>query len=181
MPEIGDTKIGEYSEKYIWATCVDCGKERWTRLYFGKQAYQRCRKCGVRKTAIEYNGSNNPKWKGGITADMRSYRKEWRAKHREQICLYSHNRRAMKLNSLPNFTSEEWGEIKQRYSNSCACCGLKETITNLTVDHIIPLCKGGRHSKENIQPLCLSCNIHKARRVLRFDTHKKRQLVMVGV
>ena len=180
MPEIGEIKKVLW-KPYIWAACIDCGKPRWTVLRYRQQQHLRCRKCGVRQTASVYTGSGNPKWKGGISFDMRLYRKEWRTKNREQICLSAHNRRAKKLNSQSALTKGEWEETKKKYNYQCACCQLKEPEIKLTIDHIIPLIKGGGHTKDNIQPLCLSCNLRKARTILRFDSQKKRQLVMVGV
>lgn len=41
----------------------------------------------------------------------------------------------------------------------CAFCG---TTEKLTVDHIKPYSKGGTHDIENLQCLCLRCNITKS-------------------
>jgi len=55
-------------------------------------------------------------------------------------------------------TEEEWFFILWSHRYRCLCCGSEDDIT---MDHIIPLSKGGTHSMENIQPLCLSCNSRK--------------------
>lgn len=40
----------------------------------------------------------------------------------------------------------------------CQLCGKELTEGTVTVDHIIPVCKGGMNAIENLQPLCLHCN-----------------------
>ena len=50
MPQIGDTihprVIGKKGDSvYIWATCVDCGKERWVLRVHGRPEADRCRRC----------------------------------------------------------------------------------------------------------------------------------------
>ena len=57
------------------------------------------------------------------------------------------------------FTLSNWEEIKLKYKYKCAICGVGNV--KLTIDHIIPLSKNGKHSKENIQPLCSPCNSRK--------------------
>lgn len=42
----------------------------------------------------------------------------------------------------------------------CKKCGSKE---NLTIDHIIPLIKGGSKAQKNWQVLCNSCNQEKSK------------------
>jgi 5-methylcytosine-specific restriction endonuclease McrA len=49
-------------------------------------------------------------------------------------------------------------ELKKIYSSPCAFCG---STTNQSLDHIIPLSKGGRHSVGNLMTLCSTCNASK--------------------
>lgn len=62
-------------------------------------------------------------------------------------------------------TSSEWQQILVRYGNRCVYCGSHE---RLTMDHYIPVSKGGTHTKENVVPACLDCNRHKNAR----DPHR---------
>lgn len=47
----------------------------------------------------------------------------------------------------------------------CAYCG---TTKSISIDHIIPLVKGGAHTITNIQILCLSCNSKKCDKLPEF-------------
>jgi 5-methylcytosine-specific restriction endonuclease McrA len=55
--------------------------------------------------------------------------------------------------------------MKRRKRRFCANCG---TASNLTIDHIIPLAKGGPNKLHNLQMLCDTCNTEKA------DSHPYR-------
>ena len=65
-----------------------------------------------------------------------------------------------------DFTLKVWEGMKEVHNYTCLKCGKKEPEIKLTVDHIFPLSKGGKHIKENIQPLCFSCNSAKKDRFL---------------
>ena len=43
----------------------------------------------------------------------------------------------------------------------CYHCGLKFTKDLLTMDHVMPLSRGGRSTKKNIVVSCKQCNSHK--------------------
>ncbi|QWR78852.1 HNH endonuclease [Candidatus Magnetomonas plexicatena] len=43
----------------------------------------------------------------------------------------------------------------------CYYCGLKFPATELTMDHLIPLSKGGMSARENIVAACRNCNTKK--------------------
>jgi predicted restriction endonuclease len=45
--------------------------------------------------------------------------------------------------------------IKEQWEHKCAYCGSEE---NITLDHIIPQCKGGLDVKTNVVSCCHSCN-----------------------
>ena len=45
--------------------------------------------------------------------------------------------------------------IKDAWNNECAYCGSDE---NITLDHILPQCKGGLDIKTNVVACCHSCN-----------------------
>ena len=49
------------------------------------------------------------------------------------------------------------------YNSPCAFCNSRE---NITIDHIIPISRNGRHSVGNLQPLCKSCNSSKNARLI---------------
>lgn len=40
----------------------------------------------------------------------------------------------------------------------CHYCGSKVSYQELTMDHLVPLARGGRSTKDNLVPSCKSCN-----------------------
>lgn len=46
-------------------------------------------------------------------------------------------------------------------SGTCYYCGRNVGFKNLTMDHVIPLSRGGRSTKDNIVPCCKECNTRK--------------------
>lgn len=54
--------------------------------------------------------------------------------------------------------SEEWKGLIQITEGCCPVCGVYVGIERMTMDHIIPLSKGGIHHINNVQPMCRSCN-----------------------
>ena len=54
-------------------------------------------------------------------------------------------------------------ELRRLYSQPCVACGGED---NMTIDHIVPLSRGGSHSVGNLQSLCFSCNASKNNRFM---------------
>ena len=48
MPNIGDTKRNDKSQKFIWVACEECGTERWNLVVRGKARNKMCRSCHAR-------------------------------------------------------------------------------------------------------------------------------------
>lgn len=71
-------------------------------------------------------------------------------------------RRAYKAKSPVNdLTARQWHDIKAVYRHCCAYCHKRR---RLTMDHVIPLSRGGPHTASNIVPACRTCNSRKNNR-----------------
>ena len=46
-------------------------------------------------------------------------------------------------------------------SGTCWYCGRQVGFNNLTMDHVIPLARGGRSTRDNLVPCCKECNTRK--------------------
>jgi hypothetical protein len=57
-----------------------------------------------------------------------------------------------------DLTFEQWQEIRAKHGNRCAYC---EAPDPKTLDHVVPLSKGGLHTASNVVPACKSCNSRK--------------------
>jgi len=92
--------------------------------------------------------------KGKIVAD-RAIKKYFQTeKGKANMARVGAKRRAAK-GILSTLTDNEWVGIKRQFKGRCVYCG---EVKPLTMDHIIPLSKGGHHVKENIVPACKTCN-----------------------
>lgn len=74
-------------------------------------------------------------------------------------------RRARTKGSVGSYTNQEWEELKAKCEFKCQMCGRHDLERKLTVDHIIPVSKGGSSWIQNIQPLCKPCNSKKGARL----------------
>ncbi len=82
--------------------------------------------------------------------------RRWRQENPEASTAQRYRRESREVSSGEIFTAAEWKALKEHYGNKCLCCGRIDV--KLTVDHVIPLSKGGSSDIDNIQPLCVSCN-----------------------
>jgi len=67
MPELGEVKssrelgfsAGRGHSRFLWHSCLKCGKERWVTLIKGKPKSNCCKSCSKQ-------GDQNGRWKGGL-------------------------------------------------------------------------------------------------------------------
>lgn len=157
---------------YCSTTCSNIGRiESYRKSRLGMQSsrtlgYQRprgeCKTCHKQTSGTEIKVckscrprslEHNPRWLGGISL-QRGY-----------SAIHENRRRAEKAKSTTHFTRDEWEELKKHHRHTCLMCGISEPLIKLTIDHIIPLSRGGHDGIENIQPLCKSCNSSKHNKV----------------
>ncbi len=115
-----------------------------------------------------WTGTGNPRWKGGMT--LAQSHKKWIQAHPENVHHYRQVRRARHNNATGAYSLGEWLALKRAYLYTCPACARTEPDIKLTVDHIVPLSRGGSNFISNIQPLCSDCNTKKWAHTMRFDS-----------
>ncbi len=73
------------------------------------------------------------------------------------------------------FTYQEKKKILAKSEGKCAHCGkpLKESEDMWTVEHIIPISKGGSNDKNNLVMLCKTCNENKSNNIIDPEVYYK--------
>ncbi len=57
----------------------------------------------------------------------------------------------------------------------CHYCGEKFTFKDITMDHLVPLARGGRSTKDNLVPCCKDCNnLKKSMMPLEWEDYLER-------
>lgn len=75
MFKIGDIRRGKEigyangAAQFVWAACLDCGKERWVKFLGGNPVSIRCLPCARRLD----RGEKNHNWKGGKHKTSQGY------------------------------------------------------------------------------------------------------------
>lgn len=64
--------------------------------------------------------------------------------------------------AIPKTTRER---VYENYNGKCAICGKPIKFDNFTIDHIIPLSRGGKNELSNFQSACEECNKLKGSRM----------------
>lgn len=143
------------------------------------------------KNSREYYSKNRSKiieravlWNKKNPEKARMHIKQYKLNHVEEHRLSWQNYRARKRGAKGSHTLEEWLQIKNSTSGVCPCCNVFVGVLKLTKDHIMSLKLHGSNYVWNLQPLCLSCNSGKGKRVINYlegwkafhrsDFHKSR-------
>lgn len=66
-----------------------------------------------------------------------------------------------------NITKEEWLIIMRSTEWKCFYCGCALNKHNQTIDHWVPLARGGDHNVTNLVPACKTCNCSKGSKLYR--------------
>lgn len=73
--------------------------------------------------------------------------------------LAGHMLRADKYNVESTLTVEEWLAIRLAHDWTCVYCGTR--TRQVTIDHYVPMSRGGANTAENVVPACSRCNSSK--------------------
>jgi 5-methylcytosine-specific restriction endonuclease McrA len=87
-------------------------------------------------------------------------------RHPERWRYYGEKRRCIKNGG--DLQQGDFEKLCAEYGNKCLVCG---STGKLTMDHIVPISRGGVHSVANIQPLCRSCNSKKHAKTIDYRSY----------
>lgn len=79
------------------------------------------------------------------------------------LTLSMHHSRALRMGRPSALTVSEWTAVYESFRGRCAYCNGAQART---IDHVIPLSRGGSHDVENVVPACRVCNAHKGAKPL---------------
>jgi len=99
----------------------------------------------------------------------RKFRKHGLSNTKEYKSFWNKKTKAMRRAVIGSHTLAEWQTLKAQYNWTCPCCHKSEPEIKLTEDHIIPISKGGSNNVENIQPLCMKCNLKKSVKIIKYQ------------
>ena len=150
--------IKERRRAWYWAN-------RDTAIEMSREYYQK-----NKERALELSRewvSNNRELSREIKADWRrrnpekmaDARSKWKRENPDKLREYDQRRRAAKRGALVDgvvVTDEAIAGRFSMFGNRCYICGASDSP--MTVDHVIPLSRGGLHVPANIRPACGPCN-----------------------
>lgn len=117
--------------------CKPCAKVENRRLYLARH---------------QKNLAYSKKYREENAEWAKSYQKEWRSSNKQKRQELEHRRRARKQQNGVYVISPK---DMHRLTRACIYCGSTEQIT---MDHVIPISRGGTHGIGNLVPACVSCN-----------------------
>ncbi len=160
--------------------CTACQEIKDLELFYkrskspdGRQ--DRCKECCVTLNR-KYRQENPEKvlqgvqdWRRRNPDKYKDYVKQWEQENKEtRRNVYSRHkqvRRALKKTNGAVDSNITTQSVFERDQGICGICRLECSRNEASVDHIIPLSKGGTHTWDNIQLAHMLCNIKKGNRI----------------
>lgn len=148
--------------------CAECSsiknkeyqKRRKPRPEYNKKRYQLLKD---RKEYKEYQDNYRK-----VNQDkLRQQAKQYRADHRIELLTARSNQKCREKGIPGLLIMSQWAMMLEYVDYRCIACGCDK---NMSIDHVVPVSLYGLNVIDNIQPLCLRCNLKKGARVVDFRT-----------
>jgi 5-methylcytosine-specific restriction endonuclease McrA len=140
-----------------WAEANRRKKNRTDRIYYTMNAKKICARSTEWYAENKEHASEQSRARYQENRDERLVKgREWRKQNPDKVRVHSSNAKARRKKAPGHHTVDDIAAITKAQKGRCAACGKK--TKRLTVDHIIPLKKGGSNWPKNLQMLCATCN-----------------------
>jgi 5-methylcytosine-specific restriction endonuclease McrA len=137
--------------------CISELNAKWRRVY-GAAYYQKNRRKSL-DNAKRYESRYSQK----RVANATRYNKAHPTEYKLAVKKCRHRRRAQIV--ATQIEPIDWRVVWTRDKGVCGICGKKVSFAKMSLDHIIPLSKGGPHTYNNVQASHLPCNVRKGAKV----------------
>lgn len=117
------------------------------------------------------NRQNNDRWKAEHPEKNAEILRRWKERNpdrKRELSQKASKRRSIVKKTRGSYTTAEWRALCIKHNHCCLACGKAEPDIRLTPDHIQPLMKGGANTIDNLQPLCLECNVRKGSKTVDY-------------
>lgn len=153
-------KKGKYGIRAVCKECVKIYSKKHYEEYkeenreYAKNYYHK-----HKEERTNYNKKYNEEHK----EELAEYYKEWSKSPQGRISAFNgNNKRRQRTEQQGNgVTKEQWLEMMKYFEFKCAYSGITLNANTRSIDHIVPLAKGGEHEIWNCVPMDRGLNISK--------------------
>ena len=139
----------------LYPRCKDCHNNTTKNYYVNNLEVVKERQKNYRTNNKDKLGVINQNWRDNNRDRIARTSSAWAKNNVEKRRGYWQKYRSLKVANSFEINNSE---IEKLYKSDCFYCGAPEDIT---LDHVVPLSRGGRHSIGNIVPACGKCNYSK--------------------
>lgn len=107
--------------------------------------------------------AENKEWRLQNPDRVRANIKRWVEENKDRSNLL-HRLKKQRRRAAGILTAADWELVLETYGAACLNCGKPE----VTIDHVVPVSKGGTNTIGNVQPLCGFCNTSKHTKVIDY-------------
>lgn len=153
-----------YVYEHVSNSCKDCehqGKSEWRKTPGAKASERRFRQTNEKHrnyAKTEAGRAAIERYKGSIQNLLRQSRADFKARG----------------GIVVDLTVEDLADLLGRYQMTCAYCRQPVLLhvdvghpQKLTLDHVLPIDRGGGHTADNLVPSCWRCNERKGTRTIQ--------------
>lgn len=143
----------------LYSVCKKC------RSIIRKSIYHNDEKERIKQTqkSKEWYSKNSDKVKQRANYDTREYCKEYYINNKDKDRL-RHKKRISIMGKVWRHESKQIKELVIKQNNKCFYCNCD--LEKYTIDHVIPVSRGGSNLIENIVICCSYCNLSKGYKLL---------------
>lgn len=140
--------------------CRQRRKEHYAKMRRKWVAKNREKVLALKRASYQRNKEKHQQrcreWQTLHPEKVKGYKRKWSVANLDKHAEYEHRRRGLKRARTIEDCSEKIRLLRRK--RFCHWCCDKIPDGKVTIDHVVPLARGGLHSNDNLVAACLACN-----------------------